>query len=49
MLRIDLLDKVRVLLEIHMSGERDLIHGHLPVDLVPMHADKVVGLFQQVL
>lgn len=49
MFRVDLPDKARVLLEIHMSAERDLVHRHLPLNLVPVYADKVVGLLQKVL
>jgi len=49
MLRVDLFDEIRVLLEIHVCAKRDLVDRHLPVDLVPVHSDKVVGLFQQVL
>ena len=49
MFGVDLFDKRRVLLEIDVRTERDLVYRHFPIDLVTVHADKVVGLFQKVL
>jgi hypothetical protein len=46
MFRVDFPDKARILLEIHMGAERDLVHSHLPLNLVPVYADKVIGLLQ---
>jgi hypothetical protein len=49
MLRIDLLDETGILLKVDMCTEGDLVHRHLPINLVAMNTDKVVGLFQEVL
>ena len=49
MFGVDLLDECRVLLKVDVRTERDFVHGHFSVNLVTVHSDKVVGLFQEVL
>lgn len=49
MLRIDLLDKARILRKVHVRRKRDLVYRHFPVDLVAVSADEVFWLFEEVL
>jgi hypothetical protein len=49
MLRVDLLDKARILRKVDVRTERDFVDRHPPLDLLPLHADKVFWLFEEVL
>ena len=46
MLRIDLLDKARILRKVDVRTERNFVDGHPALDLLAVHADKVFRLFE---
>jgi hypothetical protein len=48
-LRIDLLDKARILCKVHVCTEGDFVDRHPALNLLTVHADKVFWLFEQVL
>ena len=46
MLRIDLLDKTRILRKVDVRTERDFVDRHPALNLLAIHADKVFRLFE---